>query len=101
MDPALESNRPILRLTMERPWSWKPLGGQVGGWHVGVYGGRYQPRVWQRVDLGTAFTVEHSVFRTSTVGLEGNLGYATGTPDGVIRASFSRPANEGWTPTIA
>ena len=53
-------------------------------------------------DLGTAFTVEHSVFRTSTIGLEGNLGYATGTPDGVVRASYSRLGNEQiWTPTIA
>ena len=52
-------------------------------------------------DLGTAFTVEHSLFHTSTIGLEGNLGYATGTPDGVIRASYSRPGNEGWTPTVA
>src|ERR1019366_6200361 len=32
---------------------------------------------------------------------EGNLGYAMGTPDGVIRASYSRPGNEGWNPTIA
>ncbi|HEY5175872.1 MAG TPA: TonB-dependent receptor [Terriglobales bacterium] len=52
-------------------------------------------------DLGTAFRVEHSLFHTSTIGLEGNLGYAMGTPDGVVRASYSRPGNEGWTPTIA
>ncbi len=52
-------------------------------------------------DLGTAFNVEHSLFHTSTIGVEGNLGYGTGMPDGVIRASYRRPGNEGWTPTIA
>jgi Carboxypeptidase regulatory-like domain len=52
-------------------------------------------------DLGTAFSVEHSLFHTSTIGLEGNLGYATGVPDGVLRATYRRPASEGWTPTFA
>ncbi len=52
-------------------------------------------------DLGTAFNVEHSIFHTATIGLEGNLGYATGSPDGVVRATYRRPGNEGWTPTIS
>ena len=36
-------------------------------------------------DLGTAFNVEQSIFHTGTLGLAGDLGYGTGTPDGVVR----------------
>ena len=54
-------------------------------------------------DSGTAFNVEHSLFRTSTIGLDGNLGlgYGTGSPDGVLRVSYSRRGADGWTPTLA
>ncbi len=53
-------------------------------------------------DLGTAFSVEHSIFHTATIGLAGDLGYpGGGIPDGVVRASYRRQKEDGWTPTIA
>ncbi len=53
-------------------------------------------------DLGTAFSVEHSIFRTAIIGLAGDLGYpGGGTPDGVVRASYRRQKEDGWSPTIA
>ena len=53
-------------------------------------------------DLGTAFNVERSIFRTSVIGLTGDLGYPSGgTPDGIIRVSYRRQNEDGWTPQIA
>jgi Carboxypeptidase regulatory-like domain len=53
-------------------------------------------------DLGTAFSVEHSIFRTGTIGLAGDLGYpGGGIPDGVVRASYRRQKDDGWAPAIA
>jgi hypothetical protein len=53
-------------------------------------------------DSGTAFNVEHSLFRTATIGLDGNLGLGYGTgSDGVLRVSYRRTGDDGWTPTLA
>src|SRR5208283_5044053 len=53
-------------------------------------------------DLGTAFNVEHSLFRTAVIGLAGDLGYpGGGVPDGVVRVSYRRQNEDGWTPTVA
>jgi len=52
-------------------------------------------------DLGTAFNVEQSIFHTGTLAFTGNLGYGTGTPDGLVRASYVRRNDDGWTPAIA
>src|SRR5271165_4478390 len=52
-------------------------------------------------DLGTAFNVEHSIFHTAVIGLAGDFGYPGGIPDGVIRASYRRQNEGGWTPAIA
>ena len=53
-------------------------------------------------DLGTAFNVEHSIFHTAVIGLAGDLGYpGGGIPDGVVRASYRRRNEDGWTPAIA
>ena len=39
-------------------------------------------------DLGTAFNLEQSVFSWGAVAFDGSLGYGTGTPDGILRATF-------------
>jgi hypothetical protein len=52
-------------------------------------------------DLGTAFDVEQSIFHTGTLGFSGDLGYGAGIPDGVIRASYQRQNQDGWTPQVA
>ncbi len=89
-----DSNRPILRFDDGTPVVVETAAqDKAGSGTLAFMAGGTSQGYGSASDLGTAFMVEHSVFRTSTVGLEGNLGYATGTPDGVIRASFSRPAN--------
>jgi Carboxypeptidase regulatory-like domain/TonB dependent receptor len=52
-------------------------------------------------DLGTAFNVEHSLFHTSVVSLAGDLGYPGGAPDGIVRATYRRKSDDGWTPSVA
>ncbi len=39
-------------------------------------------------DMGTVFTVDPSQFSWGAFAFDGSLGYGTGTPDGVLRASF-------------
>ena len=96
------SNRPILRFDDGSPVIVESASDDKGttGSLAFMAGGSSQG-YGSAADLGTAFSVEHSLFHTSTIGLEGNLGYGTGIPDGVVRASYRRPGNEGWTPTIA
>jgi len=53
-------------------------------------------------DLGTAFNVEHSIFHTAVIGLAGDLGYpGGGVPDGVVRATYRRRSEDGWSPAVA
>src|SRR5208283_5623846 len=52
-------------------------------------------------DLGTAFNVEQSIFHTGTLNLAGDLGYGEGTPDGVIRASYSRDNRDGFRQSVS
>jgi Carboxypeptidase regulatory-like domain len=96
------SNRPILRFDDGSPVTVETASQDKGttGSLAFMAGGSNQG-YGSAADLGTAFSVEHSLFHTSTIGLEASLGYATGMPDGVVRASYRRPGNEGWTPTIA
>jgi Carboxypeptidase regulatory-like domain len=96
------SNRPILRFDDGSPVIVETAADDKGttGSLAFMAGGSSQG-YGSAADLGTAFNLEHSLFHTSTIGLEGNLGYATGIPDGVVRASYRRPGNAGWTPTIA
>ncbi len=96
------SNRPILRFDDGSPVIVETASQDKGttGSLAFMAGGSSQG-YGSAADLGTAFSLEHSLFQTATIGLEGSLGYATGMPDGVVRASYRRPGNEGWTPTIA
>jgi hypothetical protein len=52
-------------------------------------------------DLGTAFNVEQSMFHTGTLGFAGDLGYGSGTPDGVMRASYARSSDDGYSQSMA
>jgi hypothetical protein len=45
-------------------------------------------------DMGTSFALEQSVFSWGAVGLDGSIGYGTGTPDGVLRATLVSGHNE-------
>jgi len=39
-------------------------------------------------DMGTSFGLEQTVFGTAVLGFDGSLGYGSGTPDGILRATF-------------
>ncbi len=51
-------------------------------------------------DLGTAFNIQQSLFHTGTLKLAGDLGYGSGTPDGVVRAGYARDMGNGWSQSI-
>ena len=52
-------------------------------------------------DLGTAFTLERSVFSSDTIGLQGNIGYGSASPASVLRASYSHKMDNGSEPSFA
>jgi hypothetical protein len=52
-------------------------------------------------DMSTGFSVEKSIFSSSTIGLRGNLGYGTSSPSSVLRASFSHKMDDGSEPLFA
>ena len=52
-------------------------------------------------DVSTGFSVEKSLFSSGRVGLRGNLGYGSGSPATVLRASFSRKMANGSGPEVA
>ena len=52
-------------------------------------------------DMSTGFSVEHSVFSSGTLALEGNLGYRQGSPTAVLRTSYSHKMANGSEPEIA
>ncbi|HEY6925830.1 MAG TPA: carboxypeptidase regulatory-like domain-containing protein, partial [Steroidobacteraceae bacterium] len=52
-------------------------------------------------DMNTGFSVERSLFSTGTVGLQGNVGYNGGSPNTVLRASYSHALANGSKPQMA
>jgi hypothetical protein len=52
-------------------------------------------------DMNTGFSVERSLFSSGTVALQGNVGYNGGSPNTVLRASYSRAMADGSKPQMA
>ncbi len=52
-------------------------------------------------DMNTGFSVERSLFSTGTVALQGNVGYSGGSPNTVLRASYSHALANGSKPEMA
>jgi hypothetical protein len=52
-------------------------------------------------DLSTGFSLEHSLFSSGTLAFNGNVGYGTGIPSTVLRASYSHELANGSHPQIA
>jgi hypothetical protein len=52
-------------------------------------------------DMSTGFSMEKSIFSSSTIGLRGNVGYGTSSPSSVLRASFSHKMDDGSEPLFA
>jgi hypothetical protein len=52
-------------------------------------------------DMNTGFSVERSLFSSGTVALQGNVGYDGGSPNTVLRASYSHTLANGSKPEMA
>jgi hypothetical protein len=52
-------------------------------------------------DMNTGFSVEKSLFASGTIGLQGNVGYNGGSPNTVLRASYSHAMANGSKPEMA
>jgi hypothetical protein len=52
-------------------------------------------------DMNTGFSVERSLFSSGTVALQGNVGYNGGSPNTVLRASYSHAQANGSKPEMA
>jgi hypothetical protein len=90
------ANRPVLRfdgdtaIIVETEREGQPLKGTLA-LMAGAAGEGYG----SAADLGTAFNIEQSLFHTGTLGLAGDVGYGSGVPDGVVRASYGRKTDNG------
>ncbi|MGC2112137.1 MAG: carboxypeptidase regulatory-like domain-containing protein [Candidatus Korobacteraceae bacterium] len=96
------ANRPILRfdadsaVVVETGAQDQPLKASVA-----LMAGAASEGYGSASDLGTAFNLEQSLFHTGTLGITGDLGYGSGTPDGVVRASYAHSTNDGWNQSLA
>jgi hypothetical protein len=52
-------------------------------------------------DMSTDFSLEKSIFSSGTVALHGDVGYGSGVPDAVLRASYSHQLANGSSPEVA
>jgi hypothetical protein len=52
-------------------------------------------------DMSTGFSMEKSIFSSSTIGLRGNVGYGSSSPATVLRASFRHKMDDGSEPLFA
>jgi hypothetical protein len=52
-------------------------------------------------DMSTVFSVEKSIFSTGTMAFQGNVGYGNGSPNAVLRTSFSHTMANGSKPEMA
>jgi hypothetical protein len=98
------SNRPILRMLEDGSQRRGEDSGQanhdlkgslsfVAGSTSGGYG--------SDSDMSTGFSVERSLFSSGTVALQGHVGYGSGSPNAVLRTSYSHALGNGSKPEMA
>lgn len=97
------ANRPVLRFDDDTTIIVETAGdeGQPLKATLAMMAGAASEGYGSASDLGTAFNVEQSLFHTGTLGFFGDLGYGSGTPDGIIRASYVHRNSNGWSPSVA
>jgi len=98
------SNRPILRVLPDGTKIVAAEGGQDS--HdvkatVSFLAGSYSQGYGSQSEMSTGFNVEKSIFSSGTVGLLGNVGYGTGAPSAVLRASYTHRASSGAEPQVS
>ncbi|HKS71913.1 MAG TPA: carboxypeptidase-like regulatory domain-containing protein, partial [Terriglobales bacterium] len=52
-------------------------------------------------DMTTGFSMERSMFATGTLGIAGNVGYNSGSPNAVLRGSYGHRMQNGSEPQVA
>ncbi len=99
------ANRPVLRVLDEDPVlvlakaensDPHPLKGSVSFLAGSTSGG-----FGSSSDMSTGFSLEHSLFSSGTVSLQGKVGYGGPVPATVIRASYAHTLPSGSRPEIA
>ncbi len=98
------SNRPILRMLDD---ATLPAAAEGGGEKHDLKGtlsfvaGSASGGFGSSSDMNTGFSVERSIFSSGTVALQGNVGYNGGSPNTVLRASYSHAMADGSKPQMA
>jgi len=99
------ANRPLLRVLEQNPSlaakgernaNESPLKGSLS-----FVAGRGSTGYGDTPDMSTAFSLEHSLFSSGTLALNGNVGYGSGNPSTVVRASYSHEMANGSHPEVA
>ncbi len=96
------ANRPILRAfgTNVAQRAEKNYDSDFRG-TLSLFAGSASDGYGSNSDVNTGFAVEKSIFSSGVIGLKGNLGYGSGSPATVLRASFSRKMANGSGPEVA
>ena len=98
-------NRPILRVfepdptlasSRETPTSSREVKGTVS-----FLAGSQSQGFGSTSDMMTDFSVEKSMFAAGTLALEGNVGYNSGSPNAVLRASYAHQMGNGSQPQVS
>jgi hypothetical protein len=95
-------NRPILRIFDEKPVvvsSAEKNQPQMKG-SLSFLAGAGSSGYGDVADMTTGFSLEHSLFSSGTLALNGNVGYGSGNPSTVVRASYSHEMTNGSRPEI-
>jgi len=99
------ANRPILRMLDDGPLvvvsKSDKAEDRVLKARVAFIGGSGSDGYGSSSDVSTAFSLEHSVFSTGTISLNGNVGYGNGDPDTIVRAAYTRVLADGSRPELA
>lgn len=96
-------NRPILRIFDEKPVvvsSGEKNGSSSMKGSLSFLAGAGSTGYGDLADMSTGFSLEHSLFSSGTLALNGNVGYGSGNPSTVVRASYSHEMANGSRPEI-
>lgn len=96
-------NRPILRIFDENPvmvsTAEKSGQSEMKG-SLSFLAGAGSTGYGDMPDMTTGFSLEHSLFSSGTLALNGNVGYGNGNPSTVVRASYAHEMANGSRPAI-
>jgi hypothetical protein len=97
------SNRPILRVFDDSSATAKAEGASdhdLSG-TLSFLAGSESEGYGSTADMSTGFSVQRSIFASGTMAVRGNLGYGSGSPAAVLRASYVHKLANGSTPQVA